>query len=337
MRHIHISDYRGHQAVRELLALAADPADEAALQALFDHCQQLQVLVEFSPGNEPIALAAYALHDEYSLRVEYLAVREKFQHQGLGSALMLRLQQEHQRSIWATTDADAVDFYRALGCVVTTSATDPRWPANPRFLCTLPFLPLLSGQPETDPAYEAVDGQLLRGLVKIVPPKPQWPADFTTIHAALSTALGSTALAIEHTGSTSVPGLPAKSLIDVALLVPDADDESSYVPQLRAAGLVFWHREPGWYKHRMFKPSPDAGLADANIHIFSAGSPEFLRMLLFRDHLRTHPADREAYAAIKYRAAAQLAASDADAGLMMDYNRIKEPFILELHQRIFGG
>ncbi len=287
MRHIQISEYRQHPAVRELLALAADPVDEAALQELLDDCERLQVLAVFGKDGTPAALAAYRLHDEYSLCVEY-------------------------------------------------SAADPRWPGARRYLCTLPHAPLLARQPDTDPAYEQVDGRPSRGIIDLAPADGRWPDDFEKIRAALAAALGARALAIEHTGSTSVPGLPAKPLIDIALLVPDADDEERYVPQLRAAGMVFWHREPGWYKHRMFKPGAGTGLANGNIHVFSAGSPEFLRMVLFRDHLRSHPADRDAYAEVKREAAQQLAALRGAQGLVMDYNRIKEPFILDLHRRIFS-
>lgn len=336
MRHIQISEYRQHPAVRELLALAADPVDEAALQELLDDCERLQVLAAFGKDGTPAALAAYRLHDEYSLCVEYLAVLGTQQHRGLASALLRRLQELHGRCLWATTDDDAVDFYRALGCVISDSAADPRWPGARRYLCTLPHAPLLARQPDTDPAYEQVDGRPSRGIIDLAPADGRWPDDFEKIRAALAAALGARALAIEHTGSTSVPGLPAKPLIDIALLVPDADDEERYVPQLRAAGMVFWHREPGWYKHRMFKPGAGTGLANGNIHVFSAGSPEFLRMVLFRDHLRSHPADRDAYAEVKREAAQQLAALRGAQGLVMDYNRIKEPFILDLHRRIFS-
>lgn len=337
MRHIQISEYRQDPAVRELLALAADPVDEPALQELLDDCRQLQVLAAFGADGGPVALAAYRLGDEYSLCIEYLAVLGTHQRRGLASALVSRLQELHGRCIWATTDADAVDFYRALGFLISDSAADPRWPAARRHLCTLPYAPLLGLQPTSDPGYEDVDGAPSRGLIELAPADPRWPGAFEKIRAALSAALGSSALAIEHTGSTSVPGLPAKPLIDVALLVPDADDEERYVPQLRAAGMVFWHREPGWYKHRMFKPGAGTGLAAGNIHVFSPGSPEFLRMVLFRDHLRGHRADREAYAAAKREAASQLAATHGAQGLVMDYNRIKEPFILDLHRRIFGS
>ncbi|WP_313814053.1 GNAT family N-acetyltransferase [Glutamicibacter sp.] len=337
MRHIQINDYRQNPAVRGLLTLAADPVDESALQALFDACEHLQVLARLDAAGQVCALAAYRHSDEYSLCVEYLAVLPAHQHRGLASSLMHELQRLHHKGIWATTDDDAVDFYRALGCVLSRSAPDPRWPGTQRYLGTLPHAPLLASQPTEDPGYQEVDGALSRGVVTLVEPQAHWPLDFQALRRVIADALGPAALAIEHTGSTSVPGLPAKPIIDIALIVPDADDEDSYVPQLRAAGLVFWHREPGWYAHRMFKPGGSTNLAPANIHIFSSGSPEYLRMMLFRDHLRTHAEDRSAYAAVKYAAASELLAKDGDQGLIMDYNRIKEPFILALHAKIFAG
>lgn len=337
MRHIQINNYRSDPAVRELLTLAADPIDEQALQALFDHCQNLLVLACFDKDDQIIALAAYRHSDAYALCVEYIAVLPGHRQQGLASRLIYELRTSYRKAVWATTDDDAIEFYRTIGCVISDSAADPRWPDTQRYLCTLPHLALLREQPTEDPGYEAVDGELSRGLVKIVEPQARWSQDFADIRQAIAAALGPLALGIEHTGSTSVFGLPAKPIIDVTLIVPDADDEQLYVPQLRAAGLAFWHREPGWYAHRMFKPGAESQLAEANIHIFSPGSPEYLRMMLFRDHLRTDAADCAAYAAVKREAAAALAASDGANGLVMDYNRTKEPFILSLHKELFGS
>jgi len=96
---------------------------------------------------------------------------------------------------------------------------------------------------------------------------------------------------LEHVGSTSVPGLAAKPLIDLLLVVENTADEAAYVPALEAAGYALHIREPDWYEHRLFK-GPDT---DSNLHLFSAGCPEIDRMLLFRDWLRAHPDDRQRY------------------------------------------
>ena len=109
--------------------------------------------------------------------------------------------------------------------------------------------------------------------------------------ARIRAALGERALMIEHVGSTSVPGLAAKPRIDILLVLADTSDESTYVPDLEAAGYVLRIREPEWYEHRMFN-GPDI---DLNLHVLPAGCEEVERMLLFRDHLRRDDADRALY------------------------------------------
>ncbi|UYQ76679.1 GNAT family N-acetyltransferase [Glutamicibacter sp. JL.03c] len=337
MRHIKIKNHRDDSSVRRLLVLAADPAGEQGLEDLLDECQELKVLAHSAEDGTIDALAAYRHSDQYSLCLEYLAVLPEFQQRGLGRALIEELRLIHRKNVWATTHDDAVDFYRAMGCVISNSAEDPRWPGVARYLCTAPYLPLLHSQPAEDPEYEAVNGQLTRGNIRIDEPSPSWPRDFEELAQRIAGALGPQALAIEHTGSTSVPGLPAKPIIDICLLVPDANDEPSYAPVLEGIGLVFWHREPGWYAHRMFKPAADSSRVDANVHVFSAGSPEYVRMVLFREHLKGNAADRQAYARVKRKAAAQLLAEQGENGLVMDYNRIKEPFIVALHHKLFAS
>ena len=124
---------------------------------------------------------------------------------------------------------------------------------------------------------------------------PGWPALFAREAGRIRAALGSTAVLLEHAGSTSVPGLAAKPIIDIVLAVPDSADEPAYVPALAAAGYVLSSREPDWFEHRMFK-GPDT---DINLHVFTAGAAEIDKMLLFRDWLRACEADREAYLAVK--------------------------------------
>jgi GrpB-like predicted nucleotidyltransferase (UPF0157 family) len=120
---------------------------------------------------------------------------------------------------------------------------------------------------------------------------PEWPRLYEREAARIGAALGEEMLRIEHVGSTSVPGLSAKPLIDVVLVVADSSDERAYVPQLEAAGYVLRIREPEWHEHRLFK-GPDTNV---NIHTFSAGCEEIERMTSFRDWLRAHDDDRELY------------------------------------------
>jgi len=129
---------------------------------------------------------------------------------------------------------------------------------------------------------------------------PQWPRLYEREADRIRAVLGPKALRIEHVGSTSVPGLAAKPLIDMVLVVADSSDESAYVPELEAAGYVLRIREPDWHEHRLFK-GPDTNV---NVHTFSAGCDEVERMRSFRDWLRTHDDDRELYERSKRELAA---------------------------------
>ena len=131
--------------------------------------------------------------------------------------------------------------------------------------------------------------------ILIVDYDPQWPELFAREADRIRAVLGSRALRIEHAGSTSVPGLVAKPIIDMLLVVNDSADEDMYVPALEAAGYVLRIRETNWYEHRMFK-GPDT---EINLHVFSSGCPEIDRMLMFRDWLRSNAADRDLYARTK--------------------------------------
>jgi GrpB-like predicted nucleotidyltransferase (UPF0157 family) len=137
--------------------------------------------------------------------------------------------------------------------------------------------------------------------ITLVDYDPAWPALFEREEARIRGALGERVVRLEHTGSTSVPGLAAKPIIDMTLIVPDSSDEASYVPDLEAAGYVLRIREPDWYEHRVFK-GPDTNV---HLHTFSPGSPELDRMVGFRDWLRTHDDDRDLYERTKRELAAR--------------------------------
>ena len=107
-------------------------------------------------------------------------------------------------------------------------------------------------------------------------------------------ALGSAASRVDHIGSTAVPGLAAKPIVDIQVSVPDVEQESSYLEALVAAGYQLRVREQG---HRMFR-TPEL---DVHIHVCDAGSDWERRHLLLRDWLRESADDREAYAALKMR------------------------------------
>ena len=137
--------------------------------------------------------------------------------------------------------------------------------------------------------------------VTLVEYDSQWPATFAAEAAKIRAALGDQLVRLEHTGSTSVPGLAAKPIIDMTLTVPDSADEPAYAPRLEAAGYTLRIREPDWLEHRLFRGSD----ADVNLHVFSDGSVELDRMVGFRDWLRTHPDDRDLYERTKRELAAR--------------------------------
>ena len=141
----------------------------------------------------------------------------------------------------------------------------------------------------------------LAGPIQIVDYDPGWPGLFEREVARVRAALGERVLLLEHVGSTSVPGLAAKPRIDILLVTANSADEPAYVPALQAAGYVLQIREPDWHEHRVFK-GPDT---DVNLHVFSVGSSEIERMLLFRNWLRNNAADRQLYERTKRELARQ--------------------------------
>lgn len=152
---------------------------------------------------------------------------------------------------------------------------------------------------------------------------PKWPALFRRERDRIQGALGQRALRIEHAGSTSVPGLAAKPVIDIVLEVQDSTVENDYVPDLEAAGYVLRIREPHWHEHRMLK-----GIGtDVNLHVFSRGCPEVDRMLAFRDWLRENPDDRELYE----RAKRELA--ERDWPQVQNYADAKSAVVSEILER----
>ncbi len=166
------------------------------------------------------------------------------------------------------------------------------------------------------------------GAVVIVNSSPTWAADFDHLHAQLRAALGAVALRIDHIGSTSVPGLAAKDVIDIQVTVSDEEALREACRKLGTAGFpasaeghdhpVSGERETqdawakGFAKER-------AGDRRANIHVRVLGRPNQNYALLFRDYLRSHPDTAQAYSAFKARAAELLPEDSAT------YANLKDP------------
>ncbi len=153
----------------------------------------------------------------------------------------------------------------------------------------------------TEPYESGLIGGIERREIKIVDYDPEWPHKFKRHAEIITEAIGGSILRIEHIGSTSVPELAAKPIIDVLVVLPDSSNESAYLPQLEAAGYVLRVREPEWNEHRMFRTVN----RDVHIHIYSAGCPEIHRSLLFRDRLRKSAEDRMRYEQSKRELAAR--------------------------------
>jgi GrpB-like predicted nucleotidyltransferase (UPF0157 family) len=171
------------------------------------------------------------------------------------------------------------------------------------------------------------DDPRLDGPVTLVPPDPTWPDVFARERDRIRGALGERALMVEHVGSTSVPGLIAKPIIDIVLAVADSTNEAAYVPDLQRVGLRLIVREPEWYEHRLMRRSEPA----VNLHVFSAGCLEIGRMLAFRDRLRTDAADRARYADAKRGLAARTWA------FVQDYADAKSDVVEEIVARSRPG
>jgi GrpB-like predicted nucleotidyltransferase (UPF0157 family) len=165
------------------------------------------------------------------------------------------------------------------------------------------------------------------GQVVVVEYDPQWPVLFDREQQRVREILGDSAVSVTHVGSTSVPGLYAKPILDIDLVVASSADEPTYVPQLEAAGYLLILREPNWHEHRMLK-GPDTNI---NLHVFSPGCPETQRHLVFRDWLRTHPDDREMYGRTKLELSTRTWADPRG------YTDAKDAVIDAIYARAFGS
>jgi GrpB-like predicted nucleotidyltransferase (UPF0157 family) len=177
----------------------------------------------------------------------------------------------------------------------------------------------------TDEAQASFVGEIprLQGKIEVASYNPEWPVQFEAEAALIRRTLGDRVLELEHVGSTSVPGLQAKPILDIDLVVIDSTDERAYLPALEAAGYTLTIREPHWHEHRMLKRMEPA----VNLHVWTLGSPEAARHKIFRDWLRTHEADRRAYGSHKQALAEQ------EFSYMHEYNNVKSILIREILAR----
>ncbi len=157
--------------------------------------------------------------------------------------------------------------------------------------------------------------------VIIVPYDPMWPAVFSKLGAALRKALGDTALRIDHIGSTSIPGLDAKPIVDIQISVRSFEPLDAFRLPLESLGFVFRANNPELTK-RYFREKP--GERRTHIHVRRVGSWAEQFALLFRDYVRTHDEEAKHYAELKYRLAEQYGED------RHGYTEAKAPFVWEI-------
>jgi GrpB-like predicted nucleotidyltransferase (UPF0157 family) len=173
------------------------------------------------------------------------------------------------------------------------------------------------------------DGPRRTGI-EITEPDPEWPRLYEDLAGRIRQALGWRAIQLDHVGSTSVPGLPAKPIIDIDLTVADPNQEEDYVPALEKIGYQLVIREYWWHGHRALAADEPM----SNLHVFGFDSPELVRHRIFRDWLRGNPDERERYAAVKRRSASD---TNAKQEHVMQYNARKEKVLREIYHRAFAA
>lgn len=129
--------------------------------------------------------------------------------------------------------------------------------------------------------------------LRIAEPDATWPQRYGELEAEVRAALGDRVLDIQHIGSTAVPQLPAKPVIDIDLSVADPANEAAYIPELEVLGYVHWLTDLDWHQHRLLKRLDEPRV---HLHVFGADCPEAVRHRMFRDWLIAHPEDRDRYA-----------------------------------------
>lgn len=157
-----------------------------------------------------------------------------------------------------------------------------------------------------------------------------WPETFTQVASRIKSALGPLALRLEHVGSTSVPELAAKPIIDVLLEVSDPSDEGAYVPALEELGFVLHFRQPKWHGHRFLALALDEHGVEINVHVHRVGCQIADQFLVFRDFLRDNAWARDEYAEAKRKAAET---SNEEKGGRLRYQKEKADVLNRLKAR----
>ena len=164
--------------------------------------------------------------------------------------------------------------------------------------------------------------------IEVTDPEPAWPRQYDHLAGRIRAARGWRVLQLEHVGSTAVPGLAAKPVIDIDLTVADPGREQDYVPALEPIGFRLTIGEPWRYGHRALVTDEPR----CNLHVFGFDSPEPVKHRIFRDWLRGNPGERDRYTAAKRQAASE---ANKAGEHVMQYNARKQQVIREIYHRAF--
>jgi GrpB-like predicted nucleotidyltransferase (UPF0157 family) len=157
---------------------------------------------------------------------------------------------------------------------------------------------------------------------------PRWASHFQSIRREIAAALDGMFVAIEHVGSTSVPGLAAKPIIDLDVLLKESVDFSDVVQKLEPLGYRY-RGNLGIEGREAFETPPQ--VFAHHLYVCLPGSHEFKRHIAFRDYLRNHPVEAVHYTKLKRELAAK---SDGDRE---EYTRAKSHFVLDILHRAASG
>lgn len=285
------AEYRG-----QLTPPSGAHAESAAsLQHLFDAGEMAALALVHGEPAGCVFLARYGA-EMYAHR---LAVLPAWRKHGIGQALMLHVKEQAL----------------AAGCRYTRVAVRLALPGNIDFFTRLGYRTILAS---SHPGFEAPTfvhmthelAELQMRAVVVKPYDPAWPAQFEAEAAAIRAVLGEQVVDMQHIGSTSVPGLAAKPVIDIMPLVSEIRTVDRYITGMAELGYVP-RGEYGLPGRRYFSKNTD-GVRSHHVHVYASTNPEVMRHLAFRDYLRTHPDAARQYGELKL-ALAQIHPRDIEA------------------------
>lgn len=276
-----------HTAFEELRnhldpASGAHAETEGSLHTLFARGEAAAVAYS---GDAPVG-CVFFVRTGVEMYAHRLAVLPEHRRSAIGRSLMAFVEERAEQE----------------GCAYVRVGVRLALPGNHAFFERLGYVAIVEdsharyASPTFAHMVKELGPQMLR-VVVVLPYDPLWPARFEAEATAVRVALGESLIAIEHIGSTSVPGLAAKPIIDIMPIVHDVRSVDKQISAMAAAGFVP-RGEFGLPGRRYFVKGP-AHARLVHCHIYAADNPEVTRHVAFRDYLRSHPAAMQAYADLK--------------------------------------